>query len=136
MSWSPRPLRSSLGGRFLGRSGAAGLFLHQILIMPIRCVTRRMRVWRQRRSGDLHPIGCKAESCGVAGAMFVLSAVGMPMPRRRARKAQPRGTASSDLVNHEINGISMRRLFARLAYQLSLGSLPEKERCTDNSVSL
>jgi hypothetical protein len=70
--------------------------------------------WCQRRSGDLHPTGCKAEPCSVVASMFVLSAVGMPMPRRRARKSQPRGTASSDLVKHEIIGIFMRRLSARL----------------------
>lgn len=40
MSWSPRPLSSSLGGRFLGDSVAAGLLLHHPLIVPNRCVMR------------------------------------------------------------------------------------------------
>ena len=47
MSWSPRPLRSSLGGRFLGGSGAAGaagLLLHHFIVMPIRGVVRYLRV--------------------------------------------------------------------------------------------
>jgi hypothetical protein len=64
MSWSPRPLSSSLGGRFLGGSGAAGLLLHHPLIVPNRCVMRHLRVRVGDGLGDLAPIGCKAESCG------------------------------------------------------------------------
>ena len=43
-SWSPRPLSSSLGGRFLGGSGAAGLLLHHPLIKANRCVMRHFRI--------------------------------------------------------------------------------------------
>ena len=74
MSWSPRPLSSSLGGRFLGGSGAAGLLLHHPLIVPNFCVMRRLRVRVGDGLGDLVPIGCKAESCGFGRrCMFVVA---------------------------------------------------------------
>ena len=71
MSWSPRPLGSSLGGRFLGDSGAAGLLLHHPLIVPNRCVMRHLRVRIGDGLGDLNPIGCKAESCGFGQVLYV-----------------------------------------------------------------
>jgi len=71
MSWSPRPLSSSLGGRFLGGSSAAGLLLHHPLIVPNRCVMRHLRVRVGDGLGDLAPIGCKAESCGFGQVLYV-----------------------------------------------------------------
>jgi hypothetical protein len=69
--------------------------------------------WCYRRSGDLHPIGCKAESCGVAASMFVFVCGGYANATTPS-KERPRDTASSDLVDHETTGISIRRLPARL----------------------
>lgn len=97
MSWSPRPLSSSLGGRFLGGSGAAGLLLHHPLLVPNHCVMRHLRVRVGDGLGDLDPIGCKAESCGFGRCcMFVVA----PLPKSKAswrrREKGNHGTASSD----------------------------------------
>jgi hypothetical protein len=83
MSWSPRPLSSSLGGRFLGGSGAAGLLLHHPLIVPNRCVMRHLRVRIGDGLGDLAPIGRKAESCGFGQVLYVCYCPEPPCPSRR-----------------------------------------------------
>jgi len=100
MSWSPRPLRSSLGGPFLGRLGCCGCCR---FITPSFC--RYADSWCHasfvcscwRRSGDLDPIGCKAESCSLGRCcMFVVIVV--PLPKSKTFLATPRERKSRHRV--------------------------------------